>query len=384
MVLGTRAVAGDIFPNTPAGQVTRNYLSAFNAGDAAMRAFLVAYSRPADQQTLSDELDRYRSLHSELGAMMPMRITQQSAGSIEFEVNVAAGGTATLAVLTGGRPVHFEEHCGSPGPCASRSTHRNPAHRNPAYGSGGRSSRPAASAVIKGHDWSGIRDMTAPAQPSVLVVEDDRKTAASIRLYLQHAGFGADVVHDGNAALEYLAARHPLALIVDVMLPGVNGLQICRQVREAGETPVLIVSARTEEPDRVEGLQLGADDYITKPFSPRELVARLRAVLRRSGVRLARSGLELDERRHEATLDGTAVSLTRTEFRILHALRDAPGRVFSRDDLIRLAFGSDWDGMDRTVDAHIMNLRRKLRSAGSAGNAIVTVFGLGYKFRPLA
>ena len=128
--------------------------------------------------------------------------------------------------------------------------------------------------------------MSGPAQPSVLIVEDDRKTAASIRLYLQHAGFGADVVHDGNAALAYLEARRPLALIVDVMLPGVNGLQICRQVREAGETPVLIVSARTEEPDRIEGLQLGADDYLTKPFSPRELVARLRAVLRRSGVRL--------------------------------------------------------------------------------------------------
>lgn len=108
MLLGTRAVAGDIFPNTPAGQVARNYVSAFNGGDAAMRAFLVASSRPADQQALSDDLDRYRSLHTELGAMMPVRIIRQSAGSIEFEVNVAAGGTATLTVMAGGRPVHFE------------------------------------------------------------------------------------------------------------------------------------------------------------------------------------------------------------------------------------------------------------------------------------
>jgi DNA-binding response OmpR family regulator len=225
--------------------------------------------------------------------------------------------------------------------------------------------------------------MNDPAQPSVLIVEDDRKTAASIRLYLQHAGFGADVVHDGHAALAYLESRRPLALIVDVMLPGVSGLQICRRVREAGETPVLIVSARTEEPDRIEGLQLGADDYLTKPFSPRELVARLQAVLRRSGVRIARSGLEFDERRHEATVNSKVVPLTRTEFRLLQVMVDAPGRVFSRDDLIRVAFGSDWDGMDRTVDAHIMNLRRKLRGAGARADAIVTVFGLGYKFRPI-
>lgn len=216
---------------------------------------------------------------------------------------------------------------------------------------------------------------------SVLVVEDDRKTAASIRLYLEHAGFAVDVVHDGRDALEFLQAQRPLAVILDVMLPAVDGLEICRRIREDGETPVLIVSARTEEPDKITGLGLGADDYIAKPFSPRELVARLEAVLRRTGARLRQVGLTLDARRHEAAFDGRSVPLTPTEFRILHLFVESPARVFSRDDVIRRVFGRDWDGLDRTVDAHIMNVRRKVRAAGGPEQVIVTVFGLGYRLQ---
>jgi DNA-binding response OmpR family regulator len=216
---------------------------------------------------------------------------------------------------------------------------------------------------------------------SVLVVEDDRKTAASIRLYLEHAGFVVDVVHDGSEALEFLQERRPLAVILDVMLPAVDGLEICRRIREDGETPVLIVSGRTEEPDKLRGLRLGADDYISKPFSPRELVARLEAVLRRTGATLRRDGLMLDARRHEAAFNGRSVPLTPTEFRILQLFVESPARVFSRDDVIRAVFGRAWDGLDRTVDAHIMKVRRKVRAAGGPEHVIVTVFGVGYRLQ---
>jgi DNA-binding response OmpR family regulator len=218
-------------------------------------------------------------------------------------------------------------------------------------------------------------------QRSVLIVEDDRTTAASIELYVRHAGFAVDVAHDGREALAYLDERRPLAVILDVMLPHVDGLQICKRVREESDTPVIVVSARTEESDRLAGLQLGADDYVTKPFSPRELVARLQAVLRRSGVRTERAGLVLEPRHHEASVNGVRVALTPTEFRVLEVFAANPGRVFSRDDLIRLAFGHAWDGLDRTVDAHIMNVRRKVRVAGGPEQVIATVFGVGYTLR---
>jgi len=208
------------------------------------------------------------------------------------------------------------------------------------------------------------------------------KTASSIRLYLEHAGFAVDVVHDGRVALDYLSTRHPLAVILDVMLPNVDGLQICRRVRGESDAPVLIVSARTEEPDRVAGLQLGADDYLTKPFSPRELVARLKAVLRRTGARAATRGFALDPRRHEATVNGSVVPLTATEFRVLSLFAESPGRVFTREDVIRLTFGSEWDGLDRTVDAHIMNVRRKVAAAGGPHRIIATVIGVGYRLQP--
>lgn len=219
-----------------------------------------------------------------------------------------------------------------------------------------------------------------PSARPVLVVEDDRKTSASIRLYLERSGYAAEPAYDGPSALGALDRVLPLAVILDVMLPGVDGFEICRRLRDRGEVPVLIVSARTDEEDRLRGLRLGADDYLTKPFSPRELVARLEAVLRRAGARpSAVPGLSLDPRKHVCEVAGSAVPLTPTEFRVLRLFLETPDRVFTREEVIRYALGSDFDGFDRTVDAHIMNVRRKVRRAGGPEQVIATVFGVGYR-----
>ncbi len=216
----------------------------------------------------------------------------------------------------------------------------------------------------------------------ILVVEDDRKTAASIRLYLEHAGFSVDCVHDGTEATERLRHLRPLAVILDVMLPGIGGIELCKRIRRGrdGNTPILMVSARTEEPDRFLGLQTGADDYITKPFSPRELVARVQAVLRRTGARAPFSGdFTIDTGRHALEFRGKPVPLSPSEFRIMQLFMGASHRVFTRDEVIRFALDRDFDGLDRTIDAHIMNIRRKVRDAGGPAEIICTVFGVGYR-----
>jgi DNA-binding response OmpR family regulator len=216
----------------------------------------------------------------------------------------------------------------------------------------------------------------------ILVVDDDPKTAQSIRLYLEHDGFQVETVHNGRAALERLEYIEPQAIVLDVMLPGVDGLTLCRSVRARRDVPILMVSARTQEPDRLAGLHVGADDYITKPFSLRELVARVHAVLRRCRLPAPGSyGLLLDAAKFEATLQGTPLKLTPSEFRVLRLFVDSPARVYTREEIIRLALGPDFDGFDRTVDAHIMNVRRKVRNAGGPPQIIATVFGVGYRLR---
>jgi len=216
---------------------------------------------------------------------------------------------------------------------------------------------------------------------SILIVEDDRKTAASIRLYLEHAGYTVECVYDGPEAIERRHHLCPLAVILDVMLPGSNGIEICRNIRRDGDTPILIVSARTEEPDRLLGLRVGADDYITKPFSLRELVARVHAVLRRSRVSTPISdGLSLNPKRQALIVHGKLVPLSPTEFRIAQLFIETPQRTFTREEVIRFALGRDFDGLDRTVDAHVMNIRRKIRGAGGLEQLIGAVFGVGYRF----
>jgi two-component system phosphate regulon response regulator PhoB len=208
---------------------------------------------------------------------------------------------------------------------------------------------------------------------SILIVEDDASTAESLELYLRAGGYAVTVARDGVSGLaEARSGRHALVLL-DLMLPGMYGLDVCRELRRESALPVIMLTARTLEDDQVRGLDLGADDYITKPFSPRQVVARIRSVLRRhdgtSDEVLRAGALEVDLAAARATVGGHDAALTPTELRILHALMRARGRVLAREDLL--------GGGDRNVDVHIKNLRRKL---GPDGARIETVFGLGYRF----
>lgn len=213
----------------------------------------------------------------------------------------------------------------------------------------------------------------------ILLVEDDSKTRSTVALYLQREGYDVLTAADGVEALELARAREPHLVVLDLMLPRMDGLEVCRSLRESGDAAIIMVTARSTEEDKLTGLDLGADDYVTKPFSPRELMARVRAVLRRASdvdvIELA--GITLDRSKREVRLGDAAVAVTPTEYRLLDALARGGGRTFTRQELVERALGDEYDGLDRTVDVHVMNLRRKL---GEAGKAIVTVFGVGYKF----
>ena len=224
----------------------------------------------------------------------------------------------------------------------------------------------------------------AAAARRVLIVEDDPKTAATLRLYLEHAGFEVSVATSGPEALSRQRAHPSDLVLLDVMLPEVDGLAVCRALRTESDVATILVTARTTEGDKLEGLAAGADDYVTKPFSPREVVARVRAVLRRTRAeadtppRLQSRSVLLDLASREVSVRGRPVALTRAEFDLLAAFVRAPGRVFSRQELGQRAFGPDYDALDRTVDAHVMRLRRKIEDP--AGEPLlVTIHGIGYK-----
>ncbi len=214
----------------------------------------------------------------------------------------------------------------------------------------------------------------------VVIVEDEPKLAALLRDYLENAGLRASVLASGADAVDWVRAHAPDALLLDINLPGEDGLSICRRVRAFSGVPILLVTARVDEIDRLLGLELGADDYICKPFSPREVVARVKAVLRRTRgpVAGAPAPLELDEERFEVRVQGRALALTPVEFRLLSRLAAQPGRVFSRQQLIDAAYRDHRVVSDRTVDSHIKNLRRKLAEAGV--DPIASVYGVGYRF----
>lgn len=223
--------------------------------------------------------------------------------------------------------------------------------------------------------------------PRILIVEDDDQTSETIRLYLENEGFEVDIATDGETGLARARHEKPALVVLDLMLPRLSGIEVCRAIRKRSNVPIIMLTARTTEDDRVLGLELGADDYVPKPFSPREFVARVRAVLRRGEhpesagrERLCFVGLEIDLARCVVTVDGRTVALTPAELRLLTTLARAPGRVFSREQLASRAFRDDFAGLDRTVDAHIMNLRKKIEVDRGAPTYVVTVFGQGYRF----
>ncbi|WP_328748487.1 response regulator transcription factor [Streptomyces sp. NBC_00285] len=220
----------------------------------------------------------------------------------------------------------------------------------------------------------------------ILVAEDDEKQSRLIRIYLEREGNAVQVVADGRAALDRARSVRPDLVVLDVMLPLVDGLDVCRILRTESDVPILLLTARTTEEDMLLGLDLGADDYLTKPYSPRELTARVRALLRRSKKSggtpeptVLRVGvMEVDTARFEVRVAGQPVALTAKEFAVLEALAREPGRVFTRRQIIEQVFGFDRDVLERTVDAHVMNLRRKLAGPGRP-HLLETVYGRGYR-----
>ncbi len=221
----------------------------------------------------------------------------------------------------------------------------------------------------------------------ILVVDDDRKIVELVRLYLEKDGYRVLVAYDGLKALELARQRRPDLIVLDLMLPGVDGLDVCRILQAESEVPIIMLTAKTTDEDKLIGLELGADDYITKPFNPREVVARVRAVLRRVGKRAPQgpsemrfADLVIDRRRHELQVRGAVVDLTPTEFRLLEVLAGEPGRAFTRLELLDRVFGYDFEGFERTVDVHVKNLRKKIEPDPKQPTHVQTVYGVGYKF----
>ncbi|MFA6232386.1 MAG: response regulator [Rhodanobacter sp.] len=214
----------------------------------------------------------------------------------------------------------------------------------------------------------------------ILIAEDEPKIAALVADYLQQAGYESSTVGEGDRVLDAIDAQAPDLLLLDVMLPGKDGLQILRELRQRSALPVIMLTARADEIDRLLGLDLGADDYICKPFSPREVVARVRALLRRVAPDAPGNPFTLDEAAQRIFLSGRPVALTTSEYRLLYVLVTHPGRIYSRDQLLDLMHGDLRDVTDRVVDSHVRNLRRKLEDLAPGQSYIHAVYGAGYRF----
>ena len=234
---------------------------------------------------------------------------------------------------------------------------------------------------------AGCSDYTLAMEKRVLVVDDEVHVQNLLRMYLERAGYTVETCGDGEAALAAIEHREPDLVRLDVMLPGVNGLELCRQLRGEGDLPIIMLTARTTERDRLRGLREGADDYVTKPFSPPEVVLRVEAVLRRTQRGSAEpepstvqiGNIALDREAHLVRVGKREIGLTPTEFRLLEALVTNPGRTFTRQQLLDRIAGPDFGGFDRNVDVHVANLRRKL---GIEPSPIRTVYGVGYRLQP--
>lgn len=219
----------------------------------------------------------------------------------------------------------------------------------------------------------------------ILIVEDEPQIADILADYMSDAGFHTTIVSNGNDVVPLVKKQAVDLILLDIMLPGMDGMEVCRQLRQFTDVPIIMVTARIEEIDRLLGFGFGADDYICKPFSPKEVVARVQAVLRRFenkpvGETFHRGPLLIDKQERRASYDRNTLSLTRVEFELLVVFATRPGRVYSRSELITMAQGYDAEGYERTVDSHIKNLRKKLSAAGAQKDLLETVYGVGYRF----
>ena len=220
----------------------------------------------------------------------------------------------------------------------------------------------------------------------ILVVDDELDIVKVVRAYLEQSGFRVITASDGQQALALFRHEQPDLIVLDLNLPKMDGLDVCRAIRRESNVPVIILTARVEETDRLIGLEIGADDYIVKPFSPREVVARVRTVLRRSApvaeppASITLGALTIDPIKHEVQLQGRSIDLTPSEFNILLVMASQPGRAFSRMDLLDAAQGESYEGYERSIDVHIKNLRQKLGDEPRDPTYVLTVYGVGYKF----
>ena len=227
---------------------------------------------------------------------------------------------------------------------------------------------------------------TMAPMKTVLIVDDEPKIAQLARDYLEHAGFAVLTAGEGTAALQVARTRHPDLVVLDLGLPGMDGMDVARELRRESDIPIVMLTARDDEIDKLLGLEVGADDYLTKPFSPRELVARIRAVLRRSeraadpGDVIAVGGVTLDVPRMRVEVDGRAVDLTATEFQLVATMARQPGRIFTRSQLLDAVRGVAFDSYERAIDAHVKNIRRKLEPYPREPRYVLTVYGVGYRF----
>ena len=218
----------------------------------------------------------------------------------------------------------------------------------------------------------------------ILVVDDDVKTVDLVKLYLERDGHSVITAYDGPSALHSFRENQPILVVLDVMLPGMDGVTVCRTLRSESDVPIILLTARTRDEDKLTGLDTGADDYVTKPFSPGELAARVRAILRRmpaerGPAEMRHLDLFINIPKREASVKGKELRLTSVEFKLLAAFMREPGRVFERADLIDKAFGYDFESFDRAIDVHIFNLRRKIEPDPKRPRYIKTIYGAGYK-----
>lgn len=224
---------------------------------------------------------------------------------------------------------------------------------------------------------------------SILLVEDDKKIGRIVKVYLENAGYKVEHVGKGKDAIDSATKELPLAVILDLMLPDISGEEVCQELKEMGDFPIIMLTAKYSEEERVAGFALGADDYVVKPFSPKELVYRVKAVLRRSRkddrdilepMSFNDSSLVIDGQGYEVKKNGQLMKITPTEFKVIYSLASAPGKVFTREDLVEKALGYQFEGYERSIDAHIKNIRHKIEDDPRNPAFIITIYGVGYRF----